>query len=125
MEDTHFFLGEENRINFKSGLGEGGMGAEGSGAGNEKRWKERMLAEMAGIGGVYGWYGNLLQRKLLECVNVILMRDREESQLSNSCYQERLPVAELICIQLSFWPRESYGNPPKAHAAVKTNGCSL
>lgn len=52
MEDTQISLGEGNRIDFKSGLEESGMGAEGSGVGNEKRWKERTLAEMAGIGGV-------------------------------------------------------------------------
>lgn len=68
MEDTQISLGKGNRINFKSGLGECGMGAEGSGVGNEKSWKERTLAEMAGIAGVYGWYGNLVQRKLLECM---------------------------------------------------------
>lgn len=36
----------------------------------------------------------------------------------------KLPVVELGCIQMSCWPRGSYGKSPSIHVVAKTKVCS-
>ena len=41
------------------------------------------------------------------------------------CSQARLLVEGLSCIQLSCWPKGSYGNSQTIQADAKIEGCSL
>lgn len=50
--------------------------------------------------------------------------EESDSQLTNFCSQERLPIEELCFPQLSFGPTCSQGNPQTTHVIVKTKSCS-